>query len=119
MITVCHKTSGRPLISAANVAAGDKASRLLAEGHQLVLGKPPEERMLWSGSQWVPDLDLRATFDQHQRRQVLKATDHDMPRIAEDLVDVLVQRGLIALTDLPAAAREKLAARKKARTDAI
>lgn len=118
MITVCHKDSGRPLLSAANVVAGDKASRLLAEGHLLVKGKPPEDRMLWSGGQWVPDTDLRATFDQHKRRQVLASIDGDMPRITEDLVDLLIANGVINLFDLPAKAVLKLTARKKAREDA-
>lgn len=38
----------------------------------------------------------------------LVASDLEMARVLEDLVDALVERGVILLTDLPPAAQEKL-----------
>ena len=41
--------------------------------------------------------------------------DADLIRVIEDVVDVLIDRGLLRLTDLPADAQRKLLARKGAR----
>ncbi|KAB2968285.1 MAG: hypothetical protein F9K15_09915 [Zoogloea sp.] len=41
--------------------------------------------------------------------------DADLIRVIEDVVDVLIQRGLLRLTDLPADAQRKLLTRKGAR----
>jgi hypothetical protein len=40
---------------------------------------------------------------------------HDMPRILEVLIDLLVAKGAIALADLPQAAQDKIAVRKALR----
>lgn len=40
-------------------------------------------------------------------RRQLAASDSGMARLAEDLVDVLIGKGVVKFTDLPAAAREK------------
>jgi hypothetical protein len=41
--------------------------------------------------------------------------DADFIRVLEDLIDVLIEKHLINMTDLPEAAREKLAARRDQR----
>lgn len=46
----------------------------------------------------------------------LKATDADMPRIVEDLIDTLITKGIIVESDLPQAAQDKLANRKDKRS---
>lgn len=46
----------------------------------------------------------------------LSDTDADMARIVEDLIDVLMNRGLIQFTDLPEAAQRKLLERRQSRT---
>lgn len=38
----------------------------------------------------------------------LAASDREMARVAEDLVNVLIDKGIILLTDLPTPAQEKL-----------
>ena len=43
------------------------------------------------------------------------ALDADLIRVIEDVVDVLIDRGLLRLTDLPPDAQRKLLARKGAR----
>jgi hypothetical protein len=52
----------------------------------------------------------------HERLAQLKSSDLEMIRVLEDLVDVLVTRGVLRYTDLPAAAREKLHARAEVRS---
>lgn len=53
--------------------------------------------------------------DVHERLAKLKNSDLEMIRVLEDLVDVLVNRGVIRYTDLPEAARNKLHARADTR----
>lgn len=53
--------------------------------------------------------------DVHARLAKLKDSDLEMVRVLEDLVDVLVNRGVIRYTDLPEAARNKLHARADTR----
>ncbi|MCQ4324624.1 tryptophan synthase subunit beta [Stutzerimonas stutzeri] len=45
----------------------------------------------------------------------LQGSDQDMARVLEDLVGVLVARGVIRFTDLPEAAQRKLHARAQTR----
>ena len=47
--------------------------------------------------------------------QQLAQTDAKIPRITEDVLDALITKGVIALTDLPAAAQQQLAQRKQLR----
>ncbi|KAF1054215.1 MAG: hypothetical protein GAK43_01012 [Stenotrophomonas maltophilia] len=49
------------------------------------------------------------------RLQTLQRSDLEMVRVLEDLVSVLVSRGVIRYTDLPEAARRKLEARASTR----
>jgi hypothetical protein len=44
-------------------------------------------------------------------------SDTNMARVLEDLIDVLVRKGVIALSDMPAVARDKLERRRKLRTE--
>jgi len=47
----------------------------------------------------------------------LSSSDADTIRVIEDLVDVLIQKKLILLTDLPAAAQQKLTQRRRIRSE--
>lgn len=47
----------------------------------------------------------------------LSRSDSSLARVLEDLIDVLINRGLIQFTDLPAAARAKLAERRESRSN--
>lgn len=53
--------------------------------------------------------------DEHGMRGALAASDLDMIRIIEDLIDVLITNNVINFTDLPAEAQGKLLARQKLR----
>lgn len=45
----------------------------------------------------------------------LSQTDADLARVLEDLIDVLITRGVIQFTDLPEAAQVKLLERRETR----
>lgn len=45
----------------------------------------------------------------------LRQSDHEMIRVLEDLIDVLIHKGVISITDLPPAAQGKLLQRTRAR----
>jgi hypothetical protein len=47
--------------------------------------------------------------------KLLSISDHGIIRVLEDLIDVLVRKNVIMLTDLPEEARDKLKERKKVR----
>ena len=47
--------------------------------------------------------------------QLLSLSDVSIIRVIEDLIDVLVKKNVIMLTDLPEEARDKLKERKKVR----
>ena len=64
-------------------------------------------------SEWVPDDDLQVqAFLGPRPASGFQQLDADFIRVLEDLIDVLVQRRVINMTDLPAAARDKLSARR-------
>jgi hypothetical protein len=53
--------------------------------------------------------------DVHERLVKLKNSDLELVRVLEDLVSVLVTRGVVRYTDLPEAARAKLHERAETR----
>lgn len=77
------------------------------EGMSEVLAFESEELQRW----------LRVKLDVEAKLSALKSTDTDLVRVLEDLINVLVERGLISYTDLPAAARQKLDERALIRAD--
>lgn len=48
----------------------------------------------------------------------LEASDRDLVRVFEDLVELLIEKGVIRFTDLPEAAQRKLSSRKDLRASA-
>lgn len=47
--------------------------------------------------------------------QVLQGSDHALARVTEDLIDILITRGVIQFTDFPPAAQAKLLERRHTR----
>ena len=47
----------------------------------------------------------------------LSETDADLARVTEDLIDILLNRGVIQFTDLPSAVQTKLLQRRQTRSD--
>lgn len=77
-----------------------------------------------SGAEWLavdhPDVlrfltDSEASGHVVKPHDVLATLDRAMIRVLEDLVDVLVDKQIIRLSDLPEQARTKVAARKEIR----
>ena len=60
---------------------------------------------------------LKVKEEVKARLESLHSSDLELVRVLEDVVIVLVDRGVIQYTDLPAAAREKLDQRAVARAD--
>ena len=58
-----------------------------------------------------PEVDARA-----EARAELAESDSDMARIAEDLIQTLISKGVIAESDIPAPAHDKMARRAKLRS---
>ena len=88
-----------------------------AEGRLLRVERAPFADMTETLA--VEDEELHAWLamreDVHERLSRLKNSDLEMVRVLEDLVDVLVSRGVMRYTDLPEAARNKLHARADTR----
>jgi hypothetical protein len=60
---------------------------------------------------------LEVILGLQDHRRLLDESDLAMARVLEDLVGVLVDKGVLRFTDLPEAAQKKLLARRGARTD--
>ena len=54
-------------------------------------------------------------YDVSSQAQALSKTDIGLARVLEDLIDVLINRGLLQFTDLPEAAQAKLLERRQTR----
>ena len=50
-----------------------------------------------------------------EAREILSQSDRGLIRVIEDLISLLIEKGLILSTDLPYEAREKLSSREKVR----
>ncbi|MCB1801986.1 MAG: hypothetical protein KDI82_09900 [Gammaproteobacteria bacterium] len=57
-----------------------------------------------------------ASIDDPQVQEFLHKLDVDLVRVLEDVIDLLVARGVFRFTDLPESAREKLLFRKNLRS---
>ena len=64
-------------------------------------------------TEWLADNHAQVlAFLGQQQAAAFQQLDADFIRVLEDLIDVLVDKHVINMTDLPAAARDKLAARR-------
>ena len=57
----------------------------------------------------------RTCPEQEAHRQALHGSDASLARITEDLIDILIHRGVIQFTDFPPAAQAKLLQRRQTR----
>lgn len=58
---------------------------------------------------WFANQEVESSLAQ------LRQSDQDMIRVLEDLITVLIRKGVVRITDLPEAAQSKLVGRSKAR----
>ncbi|CAD5109809.1 tryptophan synthase subunit beta [Zestomonas carbonaria] len=77
------------------------------DGMNDTLAFQSEELKAWLDAK----LEVRSRLDQ------LRQSDLEMVRVLEDVVHILVERGVISFTDLPEAARIKLDERAVARAE--
>lgn len=54
---------------------------------------------------------------QNKKLEELKHTDSEFIRVIEDVIDVLITKNIIAITDLPQAAQDKISDRKTKRSN--
>jgi len=59
--------------------------------------------------------EIAKFLDKPIEPELFDKLDEDLIRVLEDLIDVLINKNLLRLTDLPEAAREKLLSRKNLR----
>lgn len=80
-----------------------------------VLAQPAKNGERWDGS----DEDINEIFSAEdatkQLQEVLVASDLSFVRVLEDLIGVLLDKGVLMLTDLPEAAQQKVLQRKEIR----
>ena len=114
IVTVCDKDTGRK-ITMGHDAPGTKVTRLIDEGHTRVESEPPSDVHCWNGSAWVIDAELQAQKEQRDAVIAFARTDRDIPRLTEDLIDLLVAKGVVTLDELPEPAATKFRARKELR----
>ncbi|WP_446810870.1 hypothetical protein ACH50O_04640 [Methylomonas sp. 2BW1-5-20] len=75
-----------------------------------------------SGEEWldVEDVEVVAFLQRlssDKAKQALSATDNDMVRVIDDLVDLLVANQVLIFTELPERVQTKLLTRKQLRKD--
>lgn len=92
-----------------------------AQGRIVRLARHLTPEQLAAEPAWQPvsgaELDVQA-FMQEVASEVnpLSGTDAGLARVTEDLIDVLIDRGVIQFTDLPLAAQAKLLERRQTRS---
>ena len=73
------------------------------------------EQISTASNEYQHYIDEHAAHSAEELRRQLAASDVGMARLVEDLVDVLIGKGVIKFTDLPAAAGAKYLDRQSAR----
>lgn len=62
------------------------------------------------------DSEVRAWVAAQDSLAHLRQSDLEMVRVLEDLINALIDKGVLRITDLPASAQAKLAGRSRARS---
>lgn len=90
-----------------------------AAGRILRVETEPFEGMSGTLAWQSAELDSWLSAQEEVRRRLnqLKSSDHEMIRVLEDVVGLLVERDIIRFTDLPEIARIKLDERAVARAE--
>lgn len=88
-----------------------------SDGHLMKVEKRPFPEM--NGELTDDSREAQAWFRSHQAAmsslQQLRQSDLEMVRVLEDLIQVLIQKGVVSITDFPQAAQLKLINRAQAR----
>lgn len=106
--------------------ASYKVILLKAEGNREVYLDPPSEGWilleeptidypLWNGSEWVQDQTQATLARKQELLELLSDSDKTIPRLLEDLIDVMIAKGILSEQSIDAKARERLATKKELR----
>lgn len=89
------------------------------QGRLLRVEKEPFDGMNDTLAVQSEELDawISARLEVNRKLDQLKQSDLDMVRVLEDVVNILIERGVISFTDLPEAARNKLDERAVVRAE--
>ena len=88
-----------------------------------IVGAFEEEQKITT--EWVGDDDTELqSYKQELKAQVhakneMQISDLDLIRVLEDLTELLIKKQVIAFTELPIFAQQKLGTRQKMRTDMV
>jgi len=72
-------------------------------------------KKLLSSEVEIADMAVFITSDKEIALQKLNQSDKDMARVAEDIIGVLIAKGILSESDFPDTVKEKLAQRKALR----
>ncbi|MBB5018232.1 hypothetical protein HNQ59_001517 [Chitinivorax tropicus] len=85
-----------------------------ADGHILSVSRLMDDRHIEFAS--PHDSTLLAFLSNAEEDRGFSSLDSDLIRVIEDLIDVLIDKNVLRLTDLPHEAQKKLLARKSLRS---
>lgn len=102
--------------------AGPLLGRRDAQGRIVALSRQPLGDAEAQAGGWQPVAAADPEVERFMREVAsqgnpLSQTDAGLGRVTEDLINVLIDRGVIQFTDLPAAAQAKLLARRQTRAE--
>lgn len=86
-------------------------------GHIIKLSEQPSDQATEFLDEQHPDVRAHQAVVNEVKKSLefLNESDTEVMRVSEDLIELLIEKNIIMLTDLPAPAQEKLARRKTAR----
>lgn len=77
--------------------------------------KPLMDFPRWNGKTWETDTDAKQKAEDQEKKVALRASDAGMARAAEDLIDILIRKGIIQEEDIPVSLKGKIVERKALR----
>lgn len=93
-------------------------ARRNSDGRIIALYNTPNEdagEAVSVNSEEVMEFLLHDEMSDEKSREILSRMDLEMVRITEDIIELLIDKGLIMFTDLPQAAQQKLLSKKRLR----
>lgn len=81
----------------------------------LYLEDAPNKFSRWDGKKWIEDVLLKTEYDKNEALMDLQQTDSDMVRVLEDLISLLITKGVITINDFPVDAVQKINSRNNNR----
>ena len=77
---------------------------------------PPSHRHEWDGSAWVLSDAAKAEIEAEETRDALAATDAGMARVVEDIIGLMIDKGVFTADEMPESVRDKIQEREALRS---